>query len=226
VVTLEIVPELAAWPPTTCAARRLNVQVRGQRRRRRARPAGEAPFDAIVLSGSVAEVPRGLLEQLKVGGRLVAIVGDRAGDARHALHPQRRGAGRSVDLFDTVAPRLQGFEKPALPLLMKQLAHRTEARLARQPAGRCCWTCASRGKPRWRACAPGPDHADLPMMQIPLRLADIDRIAPVVCICHHGVRSAQVVAFLVQRRASIGLQPRPAASTPWSTEVDPAVPRY
>jgi protein-L-isoaspartate(D-aspartate) O-methyltransferase len=35
----------------------------------------EAPFDAIVLSGSVAEVPPALLQQLKVGGRLVAIVG-------------------------------------------------------------------------------------------------------------------------------------------------------
>ena len=33
------------------------------------------PFDVIVLSGSVAEVPAALLEQLKVGGRLSAIVG-------------------------------------------------------------------------------------------------------------------------------------------------------
>ena len=36
--------------------------------------AAEGPFDAIVLSGSVAEVPAVLLEQLKPGGRLVAIV--------------------------------------------------------------------------------------------------------------------------------------------------------
>ena len=34
------------------------------------------PFDVIVLSGSVAEVPAALLQQLSVGGRLVAIVGD------------------------------------------------------------------------------------------------------------------------------------------------------
>ena len=34
----------------------------------------EAPFDVIVLSGSVAEVPQALLSQLKVGGRLAAIV--------------------------------------------------------------------------------------------------------------------------------------------------------
>jgi len=36
----------------------------------------DAPFDAILLNGSVAQVPSALLQQLKVGGRLVAIVGD------------------------------------------------------------------------------------------------------------------------------------------------------
>ena len=74
---------------------------------------GEAPFDVILLSGSVAEVPRALLQQLKVGGRLAAIVGElpimrarlytRAGDE----------AWSEVDLFDTVAPRLEGFAEPA-----------------------------------------------------------------------------------------------------------------
>lgn len=34
-----------------------------------------APYDAIVISGAVPKVPQILLEQLKVGGRLVAIVG-------------------------------------------------------------------------------------------------------------------------------------------------------
>jgi protein-L-isoaspartate(D-aspartate) O-methyltransferase len=38
--------------------------------------AGDGPFDAIVLGGSVAEVPASLLQQLKVGGRLIAITGD------------------------------------------------------------------------------------------------------------------------------------------------------
>ena len=37
--------------------------------------AAEGPFDVIVLSGSVAEVPPALLAQLKLGGRLVAVVG-------------------------------------------------------------------------------------------------------------------------------------------------------
>ena len=60
----------------------------------------------------MAEAPRALLQQLKQGGRLVAVVGDepimrarlyaRAGDA----------AFTETDLFDTVAPRLEGFAQP------------------------------------------------------------------------------------------------------------------
>jgi len=75
--------------------------------------AGDAPFDAIVLGGSVAEVPQALLKQLKVGGRLMAIVGQdpvmcatlftRTGDA----------AWSSKALWDTTAPRLQGFTEPS-----------------------------------------------------------------------------------------------------------------
>ena len=77
----------------------------------------EAPFDAIVLSGSVAAVPQALLEQLKPGGRLVAIVG---GEPIMVARLYTRlytptGAARwaEKDLFDTVAPRLAGFAEPA-----------------------------------------------------------------------------------------------------------------
>jgi len=73
----------------------------------------DGPFDVIVLSGSVADVPRALLSQLKPGGRLTAVVGQlpimravlmtRSGDAGHA----------TVELFDTVAPRLGGFGEPS-----------------------------------------------------------------------------------------------------------------
>jgi len=73
----------------------------------------EAPFDAILLSGSVAEVPRVLLEQLKPGGRLLAIVGD--DPVMHATLYTRNGDQdwSQRQLFDTVAPRLEGFPEPA-----------------------------------------------------------------------------------------------------------------
>ncbi|MDP3611854.1 MAG: protein-L-isoaspartate O-methyltransferase, partial [Rubrivivax sp.] len=38
--------------------------------------AAEGPFDVILLSGSVAAVPKALLQQLKPGGRLAAVVGE------------------------------------------------------------------------------------------------------------------------------------------------------
>ncbi len=70
---------------------------------------GDAPFDAIVLSGSVAAVPQTLLDQLKIGGRLIAIVGDEP-VMRARLYKRADTASWShTDLFDTVAPRLRGF---------------------------------------------------------------------------------------------------------------------
>jgi protein-L-isoaspartate(D-aspartate) O-methyltransferase len=81
----------------------------------------EGPFDTIVLSGSVAAVPRPLLEQLKPGGRLVAIVGNEPiMTARlYQRTDQRTGnaggpatAFAERDLFDTAAPRLLGFAEP------------------------------------------------------------------------------------------------------------------
>jgi protein-L-isoaspartate(D-aspartate) O-methyltransferase len=69
----------------------------------------EAPFDAILLSGSVAEVPRQLLEQLTVGGRLIAIVGDEPMMRARLYTRAGEAAWSQTDLFDTVAPRLQGF---------------------------------------------------------------------------------------------------------------------
>lgn len=76
--------------------------------------AKEAPFDAIVLSGSVAEVPAALLQQLKPGGRLLAVVGDEP--VMRARLFKRVGSGESfsqTDLFDTVVPRLEAFAEPS-----------------------------------------------------------------------------------------------------------------
>jgi protein-L-isoaspartate(D-aspartate) O-methyltransferase len=73
---------------------------------------GEAPFDVIMLSGSVALLPQVLLDQLKVGGRLVGIVG--AEPVMRAVRVTRTAehSFETVELFDTVAPGLQGFEAP------------------------------------------------------------------------------------------------------------------
>ena len=67
----------------------------------------------IVLSGSVAEVPAGLLTQLKLGGRLVAIVGQLPIMQATLFTHSSPDDFSSVELFDTVAPRLRGFDKPS-----------------------------------------------------------------------------------------------------------------
>jgi protein-L-isoaspartate(D-aspartate) O-methyltransferase len=72
--------------------------------------AAEGPFDVIMLSGSVASVPQALLDQLKPGGRLVTIEGSEP--AMRAV-VYRRASATSItktEMFDTVAPRLDGFD--------------------------------------------------------------------------------------------------------------------
>ena len=114
VVTLECRPELARRARENLRRAGLtDVQVLevGAAEGARGLP-GEAPFDVIVLSGSVAEVPRALLEQLRIGGRLIAIVGDLP-IMRARLYTRVDDSSWSDrELFDTVAPRLEGFAEP------------------------------------------------------------------------------------------------------------------
>ena len=73
--------------------------------------AAEAPFDAIVLSGSVSKVPAELLAQLKPGGRLVTIEGDEPVMEAVRYAHGADGIVRTA-LFDINAPRLLGFPEP------------------------------------------------------------------------------------------------------------------
>ena len=71
------------------------------------------PFDVIVLSGSVAAVPPELLDQLKVGGRLSAIVGDAPMMRATLVTRVTKDAWRTTQAWDTVAPRLVNFPEPS-----------------------------------------------------------------------------------------------------------------
>lgn len=65
----------------------------------------------------------------------------------------------------------------------------------------------------------------MPMRDVPARLGELDPAQPVVCICHHGVRSAQVVAFL-ERQGFGAIYNLAGGIDAWSTQVDAGVPRY
>ena len=75
--------------------------------------AAEGPFDVIVLSGSVPEVPQALLSQLKVGGRLAAIVGSEPVMRATIVTRTGEAAYTTAQPWDTVAPRLAGFAEPS-----------------------------------------------------------------------------------------------------------------
>ncbi len=70
-----------------------------------------APYDAILISGGAEQVPRAILDQLKDGGRLAVVVGDR-GCGRLT---QWRRLGGNFDarvICDASAPALAAFEMP------------------------------------------------------------------------------------------------------------------
>ncbi|MBU1215161.1 MAG: protein-L-isoaspartate O-methyltransferase [Gammaproteobacteria bacterium] len=73
---------------------------------------GEAEYDAIVLTASVPMVPEAYKQQLKVGGRLFAIVGD--APAMHAQLITRTGADTfdTKVLFETVVAPLRNVQQP------------------------------------------------------------------------------------------------------------------
>ena len=75
-------------------------------------PIPDGPFDVIVLSGSVAEVPAHLLALLRDGGRLGAIVGT---DPVMRFTVIRRAGDRfeTTSPWDTIVPRLVNFPEPS-----------------------------------------------------------------------------------------------------------------
>ena len=75
--------------------------------------AADGPFDAILLSGSVAQVPTALLQQLKVGGRLVAIVGDEPMMRATVVTRNSDSGFTTTEPWDCNAPRLAGFTEPS-----------------------------------------------------------------------------------------------------------------
>ena len=62
----------------------------------------------------------------------------------------------------------------------------------------------------------------LPMGQIPAQVDELDKSHPTVVICHHGVRSLQVVAFL-ERLGFGNLHNLQGGIDAWARSVDPAV---
>lgn len=108
VTTLEINPDLAAMA-------RANLQRAGLAKVQVVQADGSTglptagPFDVMLLSGSVAAVPKTLLEQLRVGGRLAAIVGNLPILQAKVWTRTAEASWSEEVIFETVAPRLLNF---------------------------------------------------------------------------------------------------------------------
>ena len=66
---------------------------------------------------------------------------------------------------------------------------------------------------------------NIPMRQIPVATDELNRTHPTVVICHHGVRSLQVIAFL-ERQGFANLHNLRGGIDAWSRQIDPTVPVY
>ncbi len=70
-----------------------------------------------------------------------------------------------------------------------------------------------------------PDSVLIPMSELSSRLAEIDPAVDTVVYCHHGIRSAHVIAHL-QTQGFERLVNLRGGIDAWSREVDPTVRRY
>jgi rhodanese-related sulfurtransferase len=74
------------------------------------------------------------------------------------------------------------------------------------------------------AALPGVLH--IPMRLLPGRVAELPRDRDLAVLCHHGMRSAHIVAWLRELQGFERVENVEGGIDAWSTEVDPAVPRY
>ena len=70
------------------------------------------PYNAIVLSGSVAKVPESILAQLIDGGRLVTVVNKHDSLGKGVLMTKFGSSISTEEIFDAWTPILPGFELP------------------------------------------------------------------------------------------------------------------
>lgn len=72
---------------------------------------GSAPYDAIVISGALPELPEAFLQQLKPGGRLVAFIGEPPVMEARLITRTDDKAFNTINLFETVVAPLRNKQR-------------------------------------------------------------------------------------------------------------------
>lgn len=108
VIALEEVPELAEQAEEILSAQSVDNVIVESGPLAEGVP-GQGPYDAIIIEGGVEVLPEAITDQLKIGGRIVAIfLEGRGGQARLGIKMDHGIAWRRI--FDASAPKLSGFE--------------------------------------------------------------------------------------------------------------------
>jgi protein-L-isoaspartate(D-aspartate) O-methyltransferase len=72
-----------------------------------------APYDVIIVSGSMPELPEALLRQLKIGGRMVAVIGEAPSMEAQRIRRTGEGDFPRENLFETVVAVLDEVPRKA-----------------------------------------------------------------------------------------------------------------
>jgi len=73
----------------------------------------QAPYDVILLTGSVCVLPESFQAQLAIGGRLLAVIGESPVMTAYVVTRVSENAFSSVGLFETSIPALHNVRQPA-----------------------------------------------------------------------------------------------------------------
>lgn len=111
VFSVEIIPELSAQARTRLDAHNINNVVLEAGDAAQGWPA-QAPYDVIVYTGSLPLLPQHVQQQLNVGGRLFAVVGEPPVMEAVMIHCVAKDNYRQQALFETCLPVLANAPRP------------------------------------------------------------------------------------------------------------------
>ncbi len=116
VVTVEIEPELKALAEQNLKAYgvdNVTVEAGDGARGWTGRGKQSAPYDVIVLSGSVPVLPDAFLTQLRVGGRILAVIGDAPAMSACRITRTSQDAWDTEKMFETSIAPLRNADRPS-----------------------------------------------------------------------------------------------------------------
>lgn len=70
-----------------------------------------------------------------------------------------------------------------------------------------------------------PGAVNIPLNELPARMSELNPAAPIVVLCHHGVRS-EMAGRLLERNGFADVSHLSGGIDAWSQDIDPQIPRY